>query len=59
MYVLDMPWRNAARMANVFSDDQIKAPLKVVNKEKKTAGSIFLPKQKKKGHISAPKYIIL
>ena len=34
MYVLDMPWRNAARMANVFSDDQIKALLKIVNKEK-------------------------
>ena len=34
MYVLDMPWRNAARMANVFSDAQIKALLKVVNKEK-------------------------
>lgn len=34
MYVLDMPWRNAARMANVFSDDQIKALLKVINKEK-------------------------
>ena len=34
MYVLDMPWRNAARMANIFSDDQIKALLKVVNREK-------------------------
>ena len=34
MYVLDMPWRNAARMANIFSDNQIKALLKVVNREK-------------------------
>lgn len=34
MYVLDMPWRNAARMANVFSDGQIKALLKVINREK-------------------------
>ncbi len=34
MYVLDMPWRNAARMANVFSDAQVRALLKIVNKEK-------------------------
>ena len=34
MYVLDMPWRNAARMANVFSDAQVRALLKIVNKER-------------------------
>lgn len=32
-FVLDMPWRNAARMANIFSDGQIRALLKVINGE--------------------------
>lgn len=34
MYVLDMPWRNAARMASVFSDAQVKALVQIVNGEK-------------------------
>ncbi len=49
MYVLDMPWRNAARMANVFSDDQIKALLKVVNKEKKRLEAFSCRNKKEKG----------
>ena len=50
MYVLDMPWRNAARMANVFSDDQIKALLKVVNKEKNGWKHFLAETKKKRAH---------
>ena len=34
MYVLDVPYRNIARMSNVFDDAQVKALLKLVNREK-------------------------
>ena len=50
MYVLDMPWRNAARMANVFSDDQIKALLKIVNKEKNGWKHFLAETKKKRAH---------
>ncbi len=56
MYVLDMPWRNAARMANVFSDDQIKRAAES-RQQGKNGWKIFLPKQKRNGHTSVLKYI--
>ena len=34
MYILDVPYRNIARMTEVFNDEQVYALLKVVNREK-------------------------
>ena len=34
MYILDVPYRNIARMTGVFNDEQVYALLKVVNREK-------------------------
>ncbi len=34
MYVMDVPYRNVARMSNVFNDEQVYALLKVINREK-------------------------
>ena len=50
MYVLDMPWRNAARMANVFSDAQVRALLKVINKEKNGWKHFLAETKKKRAH---------
>ena len=50
MYVLDMPWRNAARMANVFSDAQVRALLKIVNKEKNGWKHFLAETKKKRAH---------
>lgn len=34
MYILDVPYRNIARMTEIFNDEQVYALLKVVNREK-------------------------
>ncbi len=34
MYILDVPYRNIARMTGIFNDEQVYALLKVVNREK-------------------------
>ena len=34
MYILDVPYRNIARMTEFFDDEQVYALLKVVNREK-------------------------
>lgn len=34
MYILDVPYRNIARMTEIFNDEQVHALLKVVNREK-------------------------
>lgn len=34
MYILDVPYRNIARMTEVFNDEQVYALLKVINREK-------------------------
>ena len=34
MFILNMPWRNAARMSGVLTDQQIKALLKLINRRR-------------------------